>query len=68
MYVMDEAFDGWYTPKTYHDYSRIFAENWQNDLTTMIAKDYSHPSVILYSIGTRCRKRPSHRVWRPPTS
>ena len=51
MYVMDEAFDGWYTPKTYHDYSRIFAENWQDDLTTMIAKDYSHPSVILYSIG-----------------
>ena len=39
------------TPKTYHDYSRIFAENWQDDLTTMIAKDYSHPSVILYSIG-----------------
>lgn len=51
MYVMDEAFDGWYTPKTYHDYSRIFAENWQKDLTTMIAKDYSHPSVVLYSIG-----------------
>lgn len=51
MYVMDEAFDGWYTPKTYHDYSRIFAENWQDDLTAMIAKDYSHPSVILYSIG-----------------
>ena len=38
MYVMDEAFDGWYTPKTYHDYSRIFAENWQDDLTAMIAK------------------------------
>ena len=29
----------------------FFAENWQDDLTTMIAKDYSHPSVILYSIG-----------------
>lgn len=51
MYVMDEAFDGWYTPKTYHDYSRIFEENWQKDLTTMIAKDYSHPSVVLYSVG-----------------
>lgn len=24
MYVMNEAFDGWYIPKTYHDYARWF--------------------------------------------
>ena len=51
MYVMDEAFDGWYTPKTYHDYSRIFESAWREDLSAMIQKDYNHPSVVLYSIG-----------------
>ncbi|MCO7108425.1 hypothetical protein NIA69_03660 [Gemmiger formicilis] len=68
MYVMDEAFDGWYTPKTYHDYSRIFAENWQDDLTTMIAKDYSHPSVILYSIGNEVSETAFRRAWKRLTS
>lgn len=51
MYVMDEAFDGWYIPKTYHDYARIFDEEWQNDLRAMVEKDVNHPSVILYSVG-----------------
>nr|WP_294714181.1 glycoside hydrolase family 2 TIM barrel-domain containing protein [uncultured Gemmiger sp.] len=51
MYVMDEAFDGWFTPKTYHDYSRIFESAWREDLSAMIQKDYNHPSVVLYSIG-----------------
>ena len=27
MYVMDETFDGWYIPKTYHDYSRWFGSD-----------------------------------------
>lgn len=51
MYVMDEAFDGWYLPKNYHDYSRWFAEDWQGDLEAMVEKDRNHPCVILYSIG-----------------
>lgn len=51
MYVMDEAFDGWYIPKTYHDYSRVFDGEWQGDLTAMVEKDFNHPSVIMYSIG-----------------
>ena len=51
MYVMDECFDGWYTPKNYHDYSRFFADCWQDDLRSMVEKDYNHPSVILYSVG-----------------
>ncbi len=51
MYVLDEAFDGWYTPKTYHDYSRWFWENWKNDLAAMVDAAYNHPSVIMYSIG-----------------
>lgn len=51
LYVLDEAFDGWYTPKTYHDYSRWFWEDWKNDLAAMVDAAYNHPSVIMYSIG-----------------
>lgn len=51
MYVIDECFDGWYTPKTYHDYSRYFNECWRDDLKTMVEKDFNHPCVIMYSIG-----------------
>lgn len=51
MYVMDESFDGWYTPKTYHDYSRHFWEDWRGDAAAMVESAYNHPSVILYSIG-----------------
>ena len=51
MYVLDEAFDGWYTPKTYHDYARWFLEDWQNDLKALVESAYNHPSVIMYSLG-----------------
>lgn len=51
MYVMDEAFDGWYIPKTYHDYSRNFDVEWSNDIRAMVEKDFNHPCVIMYSVG-----------------
>lgn len=51
MLVMNEAFDGWNIPKTYHDYARVFNENWREDLEAMVKVDYNHPSVILHSIG-----------------
>lgn len=51
MYVMDEAFDGWYTPKTHHDYSRDFDREYISDIEAMVRKDLNHPSVIMYSIG-----------------
>lgn len=51
MYVMDESFDGWYIPKTYHDYARVFDAEWRNDITAMVEKDFNHPSVIMYSVG-----------------
>ena len=51
MYVMNETFDGWYIPKTYHDYARWFWEDWKDDLTAMVESSRNHPSVILYSIG-----------------
>lgn len=51
MYVIDEVFDGWYIPKTYHDYSRIFEKSYEADLKEMVRKDKNHPCVICYSIG-----------------
>lgn len=51
MYVLDEAYDGWYTPKTHHDVSRTFWQEYRDDLASMVLRDFNHPSVILYSIG-----------------
>lgn len=51
MLVMDEAFDSWQMSKTSYDYSIYFRENWEEDVTRMVEKDYNHPCVILYSIG-----------------
>lgn len=51
MYVMNETFDGWYTPKTYHDYSRWFEADWKSDITAMVESSRNHPCVIMYSIG-----------------
>ena len=51
MYVMDEGWDMWYKQKTTYDYSHRFEANYLEDMRSMVAKDYNHPSVILYSIG-----------------
>lgn len=51
MFVIDEAFDGWYIPKEYHDYSRDFFADYEYTLSRMIEKDFNHPCVIMYSIG-----------------
>ena len=51
MYVMDETFDMWYNRKTPHDYGCDFENCWELDVTSMVERDFNHPSVILYSIG-----------------
>lgn len=51
MYVMNETFDGWYVPKTYHDYARWFEQDWKEDITAMVKSAWNHPSVIMYSTG-----------------
>ena len=51
MLVMDEAFDCWTRGKTLHDYALDFPQWWAADLESMVAKDYNHPSVIMYSLG-----------------
>ena len=51
MLVMDEAFDMWVRGKTPYDYALDFPQWWAADLESLVAKDYNHPSVILYSLG-----------------
>lgn len=49
--VMDEATDIWEAPKNSADYFFDFVDEWPKTLERMAAKDYNHPSVILYSLG-----------------
>ncbi|MGC5170039.1 glycoside hydrolase family 2 TIM barrel-domain containing protein [Microbacterium sp. DT81.1] len=51
MLVMDEAFDMWAKGKNPFDYSLAFPEWWERDVEAMVERDFSHPSVIMYSIG-----------------
>ena len=49
--VMDELTDVWNTSKTAFDSSLTFSERWQQDVAALVAKDFNHPSVVMYSIG-----------------
>jgi hypothetical protein len=51
VYVMDETFDMWTSSKMPNDYSLHFADWWERDVESLVAKDFNHPSVIMYSIG-----------------
>jgi beta-galactosidase len=63
--VMDEAFDMWTIAKTDHDYALDFSDWWERDVAAMVAKDFNHPSVILYSIGNEIPElgSPMGGVW-----
>ncbi|MDO4448488.1 MAG: glycoside hydrolase family 2 TIM barrel-domain containing protein [Lachnospiraceae bacterium] len=49
--VMDELADMWNVPKNSNDASFDFPEIWKDEVKQMIAKDYNHPCVVLYSVG-----------------
>lgn len=49
--VMDEFSDMWYIHKTKYDYASYFDKWWKTDIGDMIARDFNHPSVVMYSIG-----------------
>jgi beta-galactosidase len=51
MLVMEELSDVWTVSKSTNDYSLAFPEWWERDVEAMVAKDFNHPSVIMYSIG-----------------
>ena len=49
--VMDEVSDMWTQHKNPHDFALHFPDQWPEIIDRMVAKDYNHPSVVLYSIG-----------------
>lgn len=51
MYMMDETWDVWYRHKSKGDYATYFMEHYEEDICSMVQKDYNHPSVVIYSIG-----------------
>ncbi len=61
MYVMNETFDAWYVPKTYHDYARWFADDWKQDITAMVESSRNHPCVIMYSHGNEVSETATKR-------
>lgn len=65
MLVVDETFDVWTSAKSGFDYSLHFPEWWERDVEAMVAKDYNHPSVIMYSIGNEIPETgsPSGAAW-----
>ena len=51
MLVMDELSDMWTKYKNDNDYAAHFLGDVKTQIERMVAKDYNHPSVIIYSAG-----------------
>jgi beta-galactosidase len=56
MLVMDELSDMWTRSKNINDYSQSFPDTWERDTELLVAKDFNHPSVILYSMGNEIQE------------
>lgn len=56
MLVLDELSDAWTRPKNNHDYAQLFPDYWKTDAAHMVAKDYNHPSVIMYVAGNEIQE------------
>ena len=51
VYLVDETWDQWFDHKNPYDYADEWREHHLEDLDAMVARDYNHPSVIMWSIG-----------------
>lgn len=54
--VMDELTDMWTQRKGEWDYSTSFPTHWPKLVESIVAKDFNHPSVVLYSIGNEIQE------------
>lgn len=61
IYVMDELWDMWYKHKSKYDYATEFQEHYEEDIETLVARDFNHPSVVLYSIGNEVSEPASEK-------
>lgn len=60
--VIDEAFDGWEAAKNRYDYSILIKDWWEKDITAMVKRDQTHPSIIAWSVGNEVYERESPRA------
>lgn len=60
--VMDEAFDGWRTPKLPYDYSTLIDDHWQEDIAALVLRDRNHPSIFCWSVGNEVMERKEIQV------
>jgi beta-galactosidase len=51
MLVYAELFDGWDQAKRADDYHRYFPDWCERDLSSTVARDYNHPSIVIWSTG-----------------
>lgn len=51
MLVINEAFDSWNKNKRPQDYARFFADNWAQDIDSLVISGRNHPSVLFWSTG-----------------
>ncbi|HHV10822.1 MAG TPA: glycoside hydrolase family 2 protein [Clostridiales bacterium] len=59
MLVLDELADFWTRSKNNNDYANKFPDYWEEDVEAMVAKDYNHPSVIMYVSGNEIQEAAS---------
>ena len=57
LYVIDEAFDAWREGKRAYDEHLFFEDEWENEITAMISRDYNHPCVVMWSTGNEIYER-----------
>lgn len=57
MLVIEEAFDAWVLAKRSFGYNIFFEKYWEEDITSMINRDFNHPSIIMWSTGNEVDER-----------
>ncbi len=56
MLVLDELSDCWTRSKNNNDYAQYFPDYWEFDAKQLVAKDFNHPSVIMYVTGNEIQE------------